>query len=231
MNPSSKWFPTNFSDRAAWFNNFATAFATIGPTLGFSAGEISKLQDDNDTMQFLVNYLPQAEAYVESVRGYRRAVTEGDADGSVPTFPTMTLSAPVTPVPQGIYERLDNLVKRIRLASGYSEEEGTQLGIIPKKPGSISPGDAKPVIVGDTDPGNVVTVKFRKGQFSGIFLQVSIDKGPWVDQGRFTRSPATLNIPQGPDELPRLVALRARYLDGDTTVGENSDVVVIRTTP
>lgn len=231
MTPSDRWFPSNFADRAVWFQTFTTAFETIGPALGFSAGEVTAVKNDNAVMQWLVNALPDVDAYNEGLRLFRRTITEGPVDGTEPSLPVLATLPTYSPVDQGIFERLDNLVKRIRLAAGYSDEEGGQLGIIPKKPGSISPGDAKPALTADTDPDNVVFVKFRKGRFSGIFLQVSIDKGPWIDQGRFSRSPATLTIPQGPEELPRLVALRARYLDGDTAVGENSDVVVVKTTP
>jgi hypothetical protein len=214
-----------------WYNSFATAFAVIGPQLGFTNIDLQTVADDNQMMQFLGQNVPLVENYAEAVRAFRRSITEGDVDGTTPTFPTIGTLAPGQPVPQGIYERLDNLVKRIRLAPNYTEEEGEQLGIIPKKSQSIAPETAKPAITAATDPGNVIFVKFKKGQFSGVFLQTSVDKGNWQDQGRFTRSPIEITIPQNQDELPRLVALRARYLVGDNAVGEWSDTVTVQTTP
>jgi hypothetical protein len=231
MVPSSKWFPLSFAERVVWYNTFAQVFATMYSALGFTNADLQQVQDDNAMMQFLGDNVPIVENYSDAVRSYRRVITEGDVDGTTPDFPTIGTITPGTPVPQGIFERLDNLVKRIRLAPNYTEEEGEQLGIIPKKGQSIAPETAKPAITAATDPGNVIFVKFKKGQFSGVFLQTSVDKGNWQDQGRFTRSPIEITIPQNQDELPRMVALRARYLVGDNAVGEWSDTVTVQTTP
>lgn len=231
MVPSNSWFPTSWAERVAWYNAFAQAWATIYSQLGFTNQDLQQVQDDNAMMQFLGDNLEAIENYVDAVRAFRRVVTEGDVNGTTPDFPTIGNIQPGTPVPQGIFERLDNLVKRIRLAPGYTEEEGEALGIIPKKSQNISPGDAKPALAAATDPNNVVFLKFKKGQFSGITLQLSVDKGPWTEAGRFTRSPATVTVPQNQDELPRLAAFRARYLVGDDVVGEWSDTVIVQTTP
>ena len=231
MIPSDKWFPTSWAERVTWFNTFAQAFATIGPTLGFTSTDVHLVNDDNAMMQFLGQNLPTIENYAEAARSFRRIITEGEVDGTTPAFPAIASIQPSATVAQGIFERLDNLVKRIRLAPGYTDEEGDQLGIVPKKPSSIAPENAQPTLTTDTDPGNVVYVKFKKGQFTGIFLQASIDKGAWEDRGRFTRSPVKLTIAQTPEELPRLVALRARYLVGDDAVGDWSSTVTAQTTP
>lgn len=231
MIPSDKWFPTNWADRVAWYNTFATAFATLYSALGFANADLQQVQDDNAMMQFLGDNLETIENYADAARAFRRVVTEGDVNGTTPDFPTIGNIQPGTPVPQGIYERLDTLVKRIRLSPGYTDEEGEALGIIPKKAQSISPDNAQPTLSATTDPGNVIFVKFKKGRFSGVSLQTSVDKGNWQDQGRFTRSPIEITIPQNQDELPRMVALRARYLVGDNAVGEWSDTVTVQTTP
>lgn len=231
MIPSDKWFPTNWSERVEWFNTFAQAFALLYTQLGFTNADLTQVNDDNAMMQFLGQNLPTIDNYAEAARTFRKGITEGDVDGSTPTFPSIGNLQPGTPVAQGIFERLDNLVKRIRLSATYTDEEGDMLGIVPKKSSSIAPENAQPTLTTDTDPGNVIFVKFKKGQFTGVFLQASVDKGAWEDKGRFTRSPITLNIPQSQDELPRLVALRARYLIGDDVVGEWSSTVTTQTTP
>lgn len=231
MIPSSTWFPSGWAERVEWFNTFATAFAVIGPALGFNNATVQQVNDDNAMMQFLGDNVPLANNYQDAVRALRRTVTEGDVNGTTPDFPSIGTIQPGTPVAQGIFERLDNLVKRIRLAPNYTDEEGEQLGIIPKKTQSISPDNAQPTLSANTDPGNIVFVKFKKLGFKGVQISIAIDKGNWQDQGRFTVSPATLTIPQHNDDAPRAVAIRARYLVGDNPVGEWSDVVYITTTP
>ncbi len=231
MVPSSTYFPTSFPDRAAWFENFAINFAVIGPILGFSGAEIQSVIDDNAVMQFLLDAITQIESYDEAARAFRRVVTEGDVDGTTPTFPTIAPLTPRTPVAQGIYERLDNLVKRIRLATGFSEEEGSQLGINPQGRSNISPDTAKPKITASVEPGNVVLVKFTKSGYSGVFVQIAVDKGDWQTEGRFIKSPVRLTVPQNANELPRSVAIRARLLVGDDPVGDWSDIVTVQTMP
>ncbi len=231
MIPSNSWFPMGWADRVTWYNTFAQAFVLLYTQLGFTNADLTQVNEDNAMMQFLGQNLPTIDNYAEAARSFRKGITEGDVDGSTPTFPTIGNLQPGLPVPQGIFERLDTLVKRIRLSATYTEEEGDQLGIVPKKSSSIAPENAQPTLTTDTDPGNVIFVKFKKGQFTGVFLQASVDKGAWEDKGRFTRSPITLTIPQSQDELPRLVALRARYLIGDDVVGEWSSTVTTQTTP
>ncbi|MBL8182741.1 MAG: hypothetical protein JNL64_14145 [Blastocatellia bacterium] len=231
MIPSDKWFPRSFVDRAAWFANFTFQFQTIGPNLGFDNTDIGPLNDDNAVIQELVTAYDQAEAFFEAVRAYRKLVTEGDVNGTTPSFPANPNLQIDVPVPQGIFERLDNLVKRIRLANGYSIEEGELLGIVPSTPSNISPESAKPTLTVLTEPGNKVLVKFVKKNFNGILLEISVDKGPWEDKGRFNSSPAVVTVPQNANELPRLVAVRARYLVGNDPVGEWSDTVTVQTTP
>jgi len=48
MIPSSRWFPTNLADRALWYENFATQFAAVAVSLGFTANDAASVNNDND---------------------------------------------------------------------------------------------------------------------------------------------------------------------------------------
>jgi hypothetical protein len=62
-------------------------------------------------------------------------------------------------------------------------------------------------------------------------LQTRLDKEEkWNDAGRFVRSPAVLEIPDGTG-APRAVQIRARYIIGNDPVGQNSDIVNVVTMP
>jgi len=92
-------------------------------------------------------------------------------------------------------------------------------------------GDLKPVLKANAMPGNVVEVKFTRGSTDGIDVEIKVDNATtWSSGGRFFKSPAALNIPDGTG-LPHAVQIRARYLDGNAPVGQNSDTVNIVTTP
>jgi hypothetical protein len=80
-------------------------------------------------------------------------------------------------------------------------------------------------------PGNVVQVKFTRGQTDGIDVQIKVDNAEsWSSAGRFFKSPASLNIPDGTG-LPHAVEIRARFLEGNDPVGQNSDTINVVTLP
>ncbi len=146
MIPDSRWFPTNFPARADWFSNFSKQFATVADGLGFSSEDTKSVENDNQVMLFLAEVFVQAKAFDDAVRAYRTEITEGDTGETTPQFPANPAFNPPVSVPTGIYERLDNLVKRIRVAPGYTDETGALLGIIPKSPADKPSDDVKPMV-------------------------------------------------------------------------------------
>lgn len=135
-------------------------------------------------------------------------------------------------MPTGIFERLDNLVKRIRVAPNYTPEIGALLGIIPQSPSRPAPEDLQPTIKATAMPGSVVNVKFVRGGMSGVLIETQIDNsGTWSSVGQFSVSPATITIPENPQNLPRYVQVRARYFDKDEPVGLISQVDSVSTLP
>ncbi len=129
-------------------------------------------------------------------------------------------------------KRLDDAVKRIRVAPAYTEEIGALLGILTNTQPLAPIGSTPPVIKAIAQPGNLIEVSFVRGPSSGVLLQTQIDnEGTFADAGRFFRSPAELAIPPGDKPLPRSVEIRARFLDGNTPVGSWSQVETIATMP
>jgi hypothetical protein len=70
-----------------------------------------------------------------------------------------------------------------------------------------------------------------RGKTDGVNIRVKVDNQPhWTKGGRFFKSPAILKIPDGTD-LPGAIQIRARYLQGNAPVGQNSDTVNVVTQP
>jgi len=146
MIPSQTWFPTNLAARAAWYENFATQFALIAVSLGFTTNDINSIANDNAVFQFLANAAVQLEAYITAIGKYRKIITEGDIGEPNPQFPanpSFTLPAIVY---TGMFERLNKLRTRIMAAENYTDETGALLGILPKAPDSLVESEAKPQI-------------------------------------------------------------------------------------
>ena len=90
----------------------------------------------------------------------------------------------------------------------------------------------QPVLKVAALPGSVVEVKFVRGLMDGIALEMQVDNSDtWSDAGRFFTSPASLTIPQNAQNLPRSLKVRARYIEGNTPVGQFSSVVSTATQP
>lgn len=230
--PSSKWFPSALAERAAWMANFSNQFSSLYTHLGFVEADSLAVAADNDTLQQLATWTVAVEAYSKAATAFRREITQGEngaPDPSIPVPPELLDSALAGP---GLYERLDNLVKRIRVAPNYSQEDGAMLGIVPSKTDPIAPNDMQPVLKTAVLPGNVVQVGFKRGQSSGIVVEVILDKGAaWASMGNFFTSPAVLNIPQSENDLPRAVQIRARYIEKGSPVGQWSETYNAVTTP
>lgn len=233
MVPSSKWFPQGLGPRADWYANFSAQFATVAILLGFTASDVTNVENDNLMMQFLVSARDQMQAVLDAARGYRKSITETAIGSPNPVWPDQFAGGPPLPqVPAGLFERLDNLVKRIRLSAGYTEEIGLLLGIVPAKSPETDPSEMQPDPKLSVEPGNVLIVEFTKGKADGIELQMMLDNsGNWENAGKYPKSPVTINVPQSVQALPRAVQIRARYLVGNNAVGQYSEIDTISTIP
>jgi hypothetical protein len=231
MIPSSKWFPSSLQDRAAWFENFSAQFADVAVLLGFVASDVTAVTADNAAMQLMAGAAVTLDAHADAIRQFRIVLTEGNIGDPTPLWPNdMAFGDPVTPA-TGIFERLDNLVKRIRVAPSYTAEIGGLLGIIPKKGDDLVADELKPSLKAAAMPGNVVQVDFVRGKTDGVQIETLIDgNGGWTSSGKFFKSPAVLNIPDGTGN-PHAVQIRARYVMGNDAVGLNSDIIQVVTTP
>jgi hypothetical protein len=232
MIPSNKWFPSTLQERAAWFANFNTNFQVEGVALGFTPAELLAIAHESETYTYLADATLTIEAYLDAFRQYRKIVTEGDIGDPTPDFPSdISLTLPNS-MATGMFERLDNLVKRIRVAPNYTDEIGALLGIIPSSGGGTPEADLKPLLKASAQPGNIVEVKFTRGDTDGIVIEYQIDtETDWTLAGKFFKSPAALEIAAKEGNLPRAVRLRARFLKGNDAVGLNSDTVNVTTTP
>jgi len=146
MIPSYKWFPTNLSERAAWYENFATQFAALGANLGFTTNDINSVNNDRDVIDFLADAAVKVKAYEKAIQQYRLIITEGDTGEPNPQFPDDPALVLPASVATGMFERLVKLVERIRVAPNYTDEAGALLGILPSSGGSRAESEIKPHI-------------------------------------------------------------------------------------
>jgi len=228
--PSPTWFPRSLQEQAAWELNFNTQCQATGTTYGLTTGECDQIKDDNNTVQFLADAAVTLDDYIDAVREYRNGVLEDPIDGTTPTFPADVNFTPPTAVPRGIFERIINAAKRIKASADYTVAVGELYGIAPSTPEAPVVGSEPPVIEADVEPGNEVVVKFVKGKSGGIYIESNADAGGWSLSGTPNKSPFTFTVPPNGGS-PRNVQIRARFLDGNTPVGDWSNIVTVQTIP
>ena len=234
MIPSSRWFPSGLQDRAAWFQNFSTQFAAVAVSLGFTAADGTAVDKDNQIMQFLADSETQLKAYSKAVTQYRKLITEGDIGDPTPEFPANPAFALPVVQPTGIFERLNNLVERIRVAPNYTAETGALLGIIPTTSESIAPGDVKPSIhVFAAQTGyefSVVAEKREKSDSWNVEIRrAGLEKWETVK----TATGKSVNVvitPTTPDK-PEQLQIRVQLLKNNENYGQSSDIVPVTVNP
>lgn len=225
-----RWLPVSLQEQAAWFANFADQFTQVAISLGFVAADVTAVQNDNEDFQFCAAQTVSLDAFLKAFKQYRNTVIDGSIGEPTPAYPPNPGSGPPNAVPTGIFERLDRLVGKIRLSSAYTPEIGALLGIIPVSP--VKPVNPQPVLKVESLPGSVVEVKFVRGQMDGVVLEMKLDNAQtWSEAGKFYSSPASLTIPENTENLPRAVRVRARYVEGNSAVGQFSSVVSTATQP
>ena len=198
MTPSSKWFPTNLQDRAAWFQNFVAQLTPLGTMLGFTAGEVTAITQDNADFQSIAATTVELDAFGSALRQFRVTLTEGNIGDPQPQFPNESFAAPPNGRPAGMFERIDDYVKRIRTAAAYTPEIGAALGIIPSPsptpPGSVQPDlkvttstGFKVTVAGSMQVMDAIRVEYQRNGSSGWNMAAFLTKMP----GDFTITPTT----------------------------------------
>jgi hypothetical protein len=129
-----------------WFSNFALKFDEFAIALGFVAADVTKVQQDDKMVQWLLNAQQAAEANLDAFRQFRDESLYGEKGDPAPVDPPTTLPAQPAPLTTNIIERLVKLVERIQIADTYTDTIGEALGIVTTAGDDISPANVKPTI-------------------------------------------------------------------------------------
>jgi hypothetical protein len=233
MIPSRRWFPGTLQERAAWFDNFKTQFSTLYISLGLTLADNTVVANDNIIVQFVAEAATAVDAFAEANRQYRYLVMEGDIGSAMPLIPDYTAPGAPSEVPAGIFERLDNLVKRIRLSPTYTDQAGALLGIIPSNLSRPPEADLKPVIKASESQNsyrfNVNVTRLGMPQFKVQIQRMT--KSTWQDVVFTTSNPAVVTVTPTIPGDPERIFVRAILQDRQADVGIPSDPTYVTVNP
>lgn len=233
MRPDQRWFPTNRVERAAWFNNFSAQFAKVALGLGFTQDDIDSVNADNEMLQFTSRTILAVESYMSAVQAFQKTVTLGRNGTGTSQFPALpNLNVPPN-VPTGIFERLERLVRRVRVAPAYTPETGALLNIIPKQTYGANLADAVPTVkISQTSEPYSFAVRTAKRNFTSFQVEImrgSSDK--WEMGGFFTSSPGIIRVEPIAIGQPELLQVRLRMISDNQPVGKFSDIKIVTVMP
>ena len=230
--PNTDYLPKADNDLLVWFNSFQLKFATYGPTLGFTAADVTGISDDYKMLAYIVQAAELIRNESQARTSYKNVVRDGPLGTVQPTPPSVpTLTPPATIVAPGIIPRLRALVQRLKTHPGYTESIGTDLGIIATATAKPTT-PAKPTATASAEPGSAARIDWVKGGFDGVLVESQRgDETVWTSLGTDLQSPYNdTRAPLHPG-APEVRRYRLRYLKSDEPTGDYSDTMTVTTTP
>ncbi|MFL6335449.1 MAG: hypothetical protein ACJ754_19220, partial [Pyrinomonadaceae bacterium] len=220
--------PRTDPELTLWLTNFSTSFAAYATALGFTQADVNAVKADAAMLNYILSdLLPTYKSALQANTSFKNLVVLGPAGntGVALPLPPTTGTAPAI-VPSGIVPRLRNLVQRIQLAPGYTEEIGRSLGINEPVGGAASAPDTtpKPTLKARSNGPGTVQVDFSKEKFDGVLVE-SLREGDddWQQLGLDSYSPYIDDRPPKAAGKPEMRQYRVRYLLRDQAIGEWSD--------
>lgn len=227
MNSTISYIPNSDSDRSVWLNNFSTKINTYATLVGITAAEVTAIQKDTAMYVYIINMLEAYKQTVNNITSYKnllkRAVGQQHL-GAIPSAPTLG-TAPAS-VPEGVFDRISKLVKRIKASANYTEAMGNDLGIIaPTQTIDIATMQPDLRVSLDADRPHI---KCSKGYADAIDLYVDRKDGlGFVLIGRLLKLDYIDVVSLPANTVLAEWDYKARYVIGNDPVGLMSAVVSV----
>lgn len=227
------YYPSRIGDQVNWLDNYSVKLPVYGTTLGVAAGDVTASVNDAKWSNYVLgmwltavrNFSPSTTDAVDDV-----LTGEGAAAVILPTFVPPALPAGVTAAIPGALTRIFTLVAKIKLAAGYTEAIGTDLGVI----GSQETEKPLPKISVEAVQGTgcqCVRLRFSKYTHMGVYIEGRRAAGPWEFLSIDTQSPYLDERPLLQPTTPEIREYRIRFWDKGTPNGDWTDVVKVTVSP
>src|SRR5258708_18495561 len=122
------YLPTSDSELLVWFNNFQSKFTPVGPVLGFTAADVTKVTNDYQMLAFVVEAAEAIRNQSLAYTSYKNTLRDGPIGTVMPGMPAAPSLSPPELVTPGIIPRLRALVQRIKAQPHDTETTRNNLG-------------------------------------------------------------------------------------------------------
>jgi hypothetical protein len=223
-----KYMPGTDSGKGVWFDNFNIKLPLYATVLGVTNTELQSVQDDNNMYQYIIRTAEAHKQTLSNLLSYKNMLKGASGSqhiGAVPSLPV--LPAPPTLVPEGIFDRVSQLVARIKKSFAYSDNIGADLGVLVSATVTIDVDAMQPDITVRLDVGRP-RIKWVKGYSDAIDLYADRNDGNgFVFLGRSLKSEYIDMTVLAATKVFDEWKYKAIYVIGDSQVGLYSNVVSI----
>jgi hypothetical protein len=224
---TSKFIPTGDSDKVVWLNNFTTKMSLYAAQLGVTPAELIALQKDNTYFTYLISMMEVYRQNLLNLAGYKNMVKHAVGQQHIGTLPILPTLPPAPPsVSEGVFDRVSKLVARIKASLSYTDNIGSDLGIIGAS-SSVDVATMQPEIKIVLEVGKP-HLKWKKGYSDAIDLYADHNDGQgFVLIGRLIRNEYMDITPLAVGKVYDEWSYKAIYIIDDVQVGLYSKVTSV----
>lgn len=226
MPKNPDWYPQSQEALPGWWANFYDQLKNHGMAAkyGISSPDVDRALAVSNYFAYWVPRRQTEDTYDQEVTKFFKAIA-GTKDVPAPMQPTQPsfAGAPTDP-PTGTEGWVRGLAGFIKANKAvYSVADGEGMGIVAPESEAPNVDDMKPDFTPETRVAYGVGVKFRKKGMDGQRFEYRHKGGDWLPGGTLLESGFFTVAPTTPGESEQ-IDVRSRYIDGNESVGQYSDI-------
>ena len=213
----ASYFPSTHAEQVIWLNNWITTLPGLGAALSLTAGEISNTIADATWAKYCLERVgPTAKAWLQSLNAAIKTNLFEETGGSPVPFSAFALPTPIaSQVANGALKRIFKLIATIKTRAACTESVREALRIVGDE--ETENPDAVPKLGKIVVRGGEVIIPFVKDGHMGVYIESSIDDGPWTFVTIDTSSPYNDARPLAPGKTADTRRYRLCFWDGAPT--------------
>ncbi len=218
MASHNTYFPPGMPEQMPWLSNYVTKLPLRAAEMGYAPADlVSIIIDCNWALYCIQRVNPAAKTYAQGMTAaIKTNLYSQPVAGSPIPFPAFALPTPIpTQASPGALRRLFAFIKSMKLRTGYTIAIGEDLGVIGEE--VTEDLDAVPRLGKIVLRGGEGIIPFVKDGHMGVYIECSIDGGPWLFVTIDTNSPYNDARPVAAGKTAEKRRYRLCFWDGEPT--------------
>ena len=209
---------------------------TYQTAVGATAADITFVSSALANLDYLRDYAEQVDAFKKGVFQMKQTAFDGDPNEVIGSFPVVAAGASPTPLQAGYLDRVNTLIKRLKLGPGYTHDIGVALGFEQSDPSLPipDPSTVKPTAEAfAAQTGYVASVVVGNRANSDMWeVQASPTSAPsWQVVKTATGKSTDVTFTPATPGQPQQFQIRIQLKRNNQDYGKLSDIVTVTVNP